>query len=347
MTFTGTGKLFGALPDAKLFDPQSGTVVRTPQHSAHGWWAGAPTASFDPASSTFYLVYRQRQPRELGRGVECRIAASADGVNFEDIWALPKTSVDAQSIERCSLVRSLSEPLWRLYISWVSPSDGRWRIGVMEATEPDGFAASSLREILTAETTGTDGVKDPNVYTIGGMYYMLLSYAVKLENTSDQHEEASKHASGDIYNTGLTLSRSAAAVSTDGVHFQMIGDVSPLPGSQLISPIPITEKPGRWDYYCRRLGTIMPLSAGGYVALYDGSASVGENYEERCGAAFTADLRTFYSLSPDGPIVESGEGTGSVRYVDLLPVGHEVFCYYETARQDGSHDLCVSVSELP
>jgi hypothetical protein len=216
----------------------------------------------------------------------------------------------------------------------------------MEATEPDGFDASSLREILTAESTGTEGVKDPNVYTIGGMYYMLFSYAAPIDSISTQAQDE-KHASGDIYNTGLTLSRSAAAISIDGVSFQMIGDVSPMPGSQRISPEVVSEQPGRWDYYCRRLGTILPLSAGGYLALYDGSASVKENYEERCGAAFTADLRTYYSLSPDGPTIASEAGTGSIRYVDLLPVGHEVFCYYEIARMDGSHDLCVSVAELP
>ena len=38
-------------------------------------------------------------------------------------------------------------------------------------------------------------------------------------------------------------------------------------------------------------------------------------------------------------------GSGSLRYVDVLPVGHELFYYYEMARADGSHDLCVSVVE--
>jgi hypothetical protein len=344
LTYTGTGKLLGGITSVKLFDPAEGTVVRRAQRAERGWWAGAPGACYDPMTSTFYLVYRHRYPRELGRGVECRIAASSDGVSFEDIWALPKTSVNALSIERCALVKSTTEPLWRLYLSWVSPTDGRWRIGVMEATEPDGFSASQLREVMTAESTATEGVKDPNVYIIGGFYYMLFSYAVAGEAQSDAEKQA-MHASGDIYNTGLTLSRSGAAVSTDGIHFQILGDVSPTHGASLLG-VQAHEPAHCWDSYCRRVGTLLPISSGGYLAYYDGSASVEENYEEQCGAAFSPDLKNFYTLTPDAPILKSGAGTGSIRYVDVLPVGHELFCYYEAARADGSHDLCVNIAEL-
>ena len=309
MTFSGTGKLLGGLTSVKLFDPASGTIVRRAQRAEKGWWAGAPGACYDPYTSTFYLVYRLRHPRELGRGVEC----------------------------------SLVSPLWKLYVSWVSPEDGRWRIGLMEASEPDGFVAGSLREIMTAETTGTEGVKDPSVYIVGGMYYMLFSYAAHGEAQTEDEKRA-MHASGDIYNTGLTRSRTGAAVSIDGEHFEILGDVSPETGTPLLGAS-LPDVPSAWDSYCKRVGTILPMSTGGYLALYDGSASVKQNYEEQCGAAFTPDLRHFYSLTPNAPLLNSGAGSGSIRYVDLLPVGHEVFCYYEIAREDGSHDLCVSIAE--
>ena len=68
-----TGKTFDTVP---LFDPEVSNLVRAPLGDGPGWWAGAPGATFDAQSNTFYLVYRQRQPRELGRGVELRIAAS-------------------------------------------------------------------------------------------------------------------------------------------------------------------------------------------------------------------------------------------------------------------------------
>jgi len=81
------------------------------------------------------------------------------------------------------------------------------------------------------------------------------------------------------------------------------------------------------------------------MAFYDGSSSVAENYEEKTGIAVTFDLKTYYSLSAGGASLISPNGTGSLRYVDVLAVGHELFYYYEIARPDGSHDLRVSVVE--
>src|SRR5579859_5205073 len=218
----GGGKRFGSAP---LFDPTAGTVVRAPQQRGSGWWAGAPRANFDPQTDTFYLVYRQRQPRELGRGVECRIASSENGIAFKDIWALPKSSLDALSLERCSLSRGL-DGLWRLYLGYVSADDRRWRIGLLEAEEPDAFDLEHLSPLLTADDIGADGVKDPNVFTIGRMTYLLASYATR-EADLPPDQIASRHASGDIFNTGLTRSRTGVAISGDGRRFQWLGDVSP------------------------------------------------------------------------------------------------------------------------
>ncbi|HLK59864.1 MAG TPA: hypothetical protein VKU00_25100 [Chthonomonadaceae bacterium] len=331
------GKIFGLVP---LFDPAEGALVRAPLDAGPGWWAGAPGATFDPVSNAFYIVYRQRMPRELGRGVECRIAVSENGISFTDIWALPKTTLDALSLERCSLQRGL-DGVWRLFLSYVSPEDKRWRIGLVEAAEPDQFDATSLTPLLTAEDVGGEGVKDPNVFVIGRMTYLLASYATRLpELTPDA--EARKHQTGDIYNTGLTLSRTGAAISGDGRHFQWLGDVSP--GLGEAAGDGKAAQPS-WDAYCKRIGSLLPIEGGGYLAFYDGSASVAENYEEKTGLAMTFDLRTYYSLSPQQPALVSPYASGCLRYVDVLPVGHEIFYYYELARQDGSHELRVSVVE--
>ncbi len=325
------GKAFGIVP---LFDPADGLPVRAPLGEGTGWWAGAPSATFDPETSTFYLVYRMRLPRELGRGYECRIAASYDGVAFTDIWALPKSSLDALSLERASLLRGL-DGKWRLYIGHVHPEDKRWRISLLEADEPDRFDVEAVTPLLTAEQVGGEGVKDPNVFIVGRMVYLLASYATSETGLNSESQEQ-KHASGDIYSTGLTRSRTGAAVSGDGKNFQWIGDVSPK------SP---HGESGGWDAYCRRIGAVLPLETGGWLAFYDGGSSVGDNYEEQTGLAMSFDLRTFFSLSPDAPALVSPHGTGSLRYVDVLPVGHELFYYYELARPDGSHELRVSVIE--
>ncbi len=357
------GKTFGATP---LFDPAEGLRVREPLEGGPGWWAGAPCATFDAQSDTFFLVYRLRQPREQGRGVECRIAASDDGIAFTDIWAMPKSSLNALSLERASLLRGF-DGRWRLYLGHVEPSDGRWRISLMEADEPDQFDTRTATPLLTAADVGGEGVKDPNVFQIGRMYYLLASYATSEPGTPG--EEPRKHASGDIYSTGLTRSRTGAAISGDGRHFQWIGDISPLgpnnppvsgagilaPGS--LSPSGVAALAGEpagkaaagphaaWDNYCRRIGALLPVEGGGYLAFYDGGASVADNYEERTGLAATFDLRTFYSLSPQQAALRSPEGSGSLRYVDVLPVGHELFYYYEVARADGAHELRVNVVE--
>jgi len=335
------GKVYGSVP---LFDPSEGIPVRAPLQDGAGWWAGAPGATFDAASNTFYLVYRQRQPRELGRGVECRIAASDNGIAFQDIWALPKTSLAALSLERCSLMRGL-DGRWRLYIGYVSEEDRRWRIGMYEANEPDQFHRSSLQTILTADDIGAEGVKDPNVFLIGRMYYMLTSYAVGFGALTPADEQR-KHSSGDIYNTGLIASRTGAAISGDGKHFQWLGDVSPRDALSATSlDASGSSSTGKWDAYCQRIGSLLPLDTGGWLAFYDGGASVAQNYEETTGLATTFDLRTYYSLSPESATLRSPDGSGSLRYIDVLPVGHELFYYYELARPDGSHELRVSVVE--
>lgn len=337
------GKEYGAIP---LFDPANGRMIRSPLEEGPGWWAGAPSAMFDHVSNQFFIVYRLRKPRDQGRGVECRIATSDNGISFTDIWALPKSTLGALSVERSSLIRGF-DGKWKLYISYVCPDDGRWRISLLEAEEPDQFDVSKLIPLFTAESLGVEGVKDPNVFLIGRMFYMLVSYATREPELDPKHNPR-KHATGDIYSTGLTHSRTGAAVSGDGKRFQWLGDVSPR--SEFVPVLNSAgmsaEKPdSSWDEYCRRTGALVPLSRGGYMAFYDGSASVDENYEEKTGTAITFDLKNYYSLSPDTPSIISPFGTGSLRYIDVLPVGHELFYYYEMAQQGGGHDLRVSVVE--
>src|SRR5438105_284022 len=144
------GKSYG---DATLFDPAQSMLVRAPLGDGPGWWAGAPSATFDPVSNQFFLVYRLRQPRDLGRGVECRIAASDNGIAFTDIWALPKATLGALSLERACLLRT-AEGRWLLYIGYVDPRDRRWRISFMEADEPDRFDISTLTPLLTPDELG-------------------------------------------------------------------------------------------------------------------------------------------------------------------------------------------------
>lgn len=82
----------------------------------------------------------------------------------------------------------------------------------------------------------------------------------------------------------------------------------------------------------------MPTSYG-WIGYYDGSASVEGNYEERTGIVQSFDLQHFQRLTFEGPALVSPHGSGSLRYIDAVLLGEEVWFYYEYCRPDGSHEL--------
>lgn len=310
-----------ALPP--LFDPQEGTTVIEPLQSGRGWWAGACSVLFDEEAQRFYLYYRIRKPRELGRGTHCRIAVSDDGIRFNTIWEATKEQFDSPSIEKASLVKT-PDGKWRLYISFVSGDDNKWRIELMEAESPDALDPSKRVKVLAPDDVNVEGVKDPYVFFIGGCTYMLMSYAPRPPKMTPELEQR-MHETGDVYNTGLTKSSSALAISSDGVHFMWIGDV-------------FSPRDEGWDAYASRLSSLL-YQPPVFIAFYDGSATVAENYEEKTGIAFTFDLRHYERVTTDGPILTSPHASHSLRYLDAVDMGDEVFYYYEYAREDGSHEL--------
>ncbi len=310
-----------------FFGPEDGETVREPLGSGKGWWAGAPSCVYDEESERFYLYYRLRKPRELGRGVGCRIAMSEDGVNFEDIWSLGKEDIDSPSVERSSLFRA-PDGGWRLYISYVDPRTNRWRIDVMQAEAPDAFDPDARKKMITADDIGAEGVKDPAVYRIGPMYYMIVSYAPA---TAPDASEEEKHGTADIYNTGIVKSHTGLATSGCGLNWHWQGDILSPPDEG-------------WDSYCTRLGSII-YRAPLFIGFYDGSASVEENYEEKTGLCVSYDLRNWERVTRASEFVSSPYGC--IRYVEAVPVGDdEVFYYYEWTREDGSHELRVTRVEV-
>ncbi|HEX6972092.1 MAG TPA: hypothetical protein VF234_07720 [Limnochordia bacterium] len=316
-TANGSGKAWGGLP---AFDPREGSVIREPDGAGPGFWVGAPTVLYN--GERFYLTYRIRRPRPE-RGVEGRIAVSDDGIHFDDVYRLHKSALGSDSIERCALFRT-EDGTFRYYVSYVDPADGRWRIDLLSAQSPDAFDPAARQPALTAADIGAEGVKDPNVYYIGGRYWMFTSYAPTPARAADP---AALHGTRDVYNTGLTRSHSGLATSADGVKWVWEGDI-------------LSPSADGWDAYAARLGTVVwtpPL----FTALYDGSRSVAENYEERCGMAFSFDLRRWERASVGSPWLNSPFGSGSLRYVDVLSHADAWLVYYEMARPDGAHELRV------
>lgn len=308
------------------FDPAAGQTVVAPERAGAGYWAGAPSAVFDERAGCFYLSYRVRRPLQEGRGWQTRIAQSRDGVTFQDVWAAGKEAFGTSSIERSALVKTL-QGRWRLYVSYVQPSDSRWRIDVLEAPTPTGFDPAARRPALGPDDAHSEGVKDPVVVVLGGLYYMLVPYGPRSTVAAGASAEQ-LHGTGNVFTTTLVSHPTGLAVSGDGLRFRWLGDV--LPAGE------------GWDRGVARAACLLyrpPL----WVLFYDGRTGVGDVYEDRTGYAVSSDLRTLHKVTEQGPWLTSPWGTGALRYLDVVPVGDRLYCYYECARADGSHELRLNV----
>jgi hypothetical protein len=298
-----------------------GAIVRHPAGCEAGHWAGAPGVFYEREDRAWYLTYRIRRPRGVApdRGGEARIARSKDLQTWEDVWSVTKDQFNSASIERCALIRS-PEGVWRYFVSYVDPVDGRWCVSVLEGSEIRLLDPERARPVFKASGLGLEGIKDPWIFQHGGDFFMLLSVAQRSPATNEQ-----SHSTLDIFNTGDCVSATGLAVSRDLVEWDWQGVVFS-PGSN------------GWDAYCRRINSILHWKDK-YLGFYDGSATHLENYEEKTGLAVSSDLQHWESLSPDGPIFTSPNSSHSLRYIDARIEGEEVFLFYEFARPDGAHDL--------
>ncbi|GBC97903.1 hypothetical protein HRbin17_00398 [bacterium HR17] len=313
----------------RLFDPRDGTTIVPPPKEGQGNWAGAPSLWHDDAGD-LWLVYRLRRPHP-SRGYLLRIAHSRDGVRFETVWEMRKEQLGTESLERCALVRS-EDGRWRLFVSFVDPTDRRWRIDALEAPSPDRFDPAQRSTVLTADMAGVEGVKDPVLYRIASLWLMFVSFSPTPPQVTDELRQR-LHATGDVFATGLSRSATGLAVSDDGKTWHWQGEV-------------FSNRKGAWDSYAGRITAIVAVPPA-FVAFYDGSKSVSENYEEKTGVAVSFDLRRFERMSLSAPALVSPYGTGALRYMDVLPMDDEWWCYYEFCRPDGSHELRLSRMGAP
>jgi hypothetical protein len=234
-----------------------------------------------------------------------------------------KSRYDSASIEK-SILRRGQDGQWRYFTSYVAPEDGRWCTAINQAETVEALDPARAKRLFTATDFGLEGVKDPWLIEVGGIYHLFLSVAINTTNTSDH-----SHDSLDIFNTGECVSATALATSTDLDRWDWQGVV--------LKP----EGDTAWDKYCRRINSVLPLD-GKYYAFYDGSAGHHENYEEKTGLAVSDDLKNWEVLSPDGPVVLSPHASGSLRYIDAQRVGDEIIFIHELTRDNGAHEMRVA-----
>lgn len=314
---------WGPVDTIPSFDPSSGKTLIEPPGDGTGYWAGAPSACFAPHTGTYYLYYRLRSPRSIGRGGECRIARSDDGLNFEDAWSLTKDVLGTESIERGYLV-PLDGGGFRLYLSFVCPKTRKWRIDVFEADTVEGLVHDGTRAtVLSPGDVDGEAVKDPFVCRVGSWFYMFVSFVPRIESANeDPHDE------GDVFRKGGISAQTGLAISRDGIRFEWLGSV--------------VEPTEPWNAHNAR-GTAILHRPPHFWMFWDGASSADQNYEE-CGAlAWSRDLLTWKKVDIDGPRYRSPYGC--VRYVEALEGPDRTFYYYEWTREDGSHEMRVATEE--
>jgi hypothetical protein len=303
-----------------LFARSVAALIELPPGSATGYWAGAPGAFSD--GEHIYLVYRLRWPRPR-RGGEVRIARG-DGERFVTIWRATREDFGSQSIERCAILREGRR--WRLYVSYVDGLDDRWRIDVIEAGTPESFDPAARRQALGPDKAGAVAVKDPWIRRVDDRWWMFVSYGQRPDG-----DDRKVHASGDALSTGAVKSETGLATSVDGVRWKWEGKV-------------LAAAAKGWDQATARLTTAF-RSADEWVGLYDGASDISENYEERCGMARSADLRTWERIG-SGPAIGAAGGPGTVRYVESVVFGERALFFFERTRADGAHELCTTSAPI-
>jgi hypothetical protein len=314
-------KAFAQLP---LFAPGDGVAAVEPPGAEEGYWAGGASAVHD--GKRFWLSYRLRtrllDHGRAGRGGETCVAVSDDGASFRRVWSAPKDAFQALSIEKSGLVLTPSGK-FRLYVSSVSLADWRWRIDMMEADSPERFDPATRVTVLSAESTGTEGVKDPVIVNLGGLWHLLCNFAPR-PTTGDEGRLNRMHREGNCFVSGEMPCPTGLATSADGVRFDWHGAV-----------IPCGES---WDRYLVRI-TALVWTPPVFTAIYDGRPNTGVAYCENPGLALSTDLRNFHKIDHGRGILRSPHARGGLRYIEALHVGDAIHYFYEMARPDGAHEL--------
>lgn len=298
------------------FDPSQGSVIRDPPGVGYGYWSGGHKVSFDQQSGQFVLFYRERTPLEKGRGGRCALATSTDGLEFTGVWSASKDDFAASSIEVGHCVRGL-DGRWKFYISYEVAGAGYWRIDLLEGDELSSIEAQARRTVFQPQAFGQRSLKDPVVYVHDGSYVVFVAGASASAPRQD----------GDTFHVGGG-DATFLATSSDGKYFTSIRRVFEPPNSDT------------WHGRRARINSVIK-EQNGWLAFYDGGRGFYDTYEEWCGLAWSTDGKSFERLDQDQPWIKSP--FGCVRYVYALETDEKVFFYYEYTREDGSHDLRVSV----
>jgi hypothetical protein len=288
-------------------------VILEPDENTPQWWAGAPSVVRGD-SGEFYLAARMREgnsPRGY-RGYEVRILRSSDCRSFECINRITREAAGVPVFERPCLVRHPGTGQYRLYGCSGLP-DGWAILRFDDVDDPRDFQPASARPVLKAQSSEGGfaqvvGYKDPVIFWDGEQWQMLVI----------GHD---------------SVERIHHFTSADGEHWDRAGRN------------PVLENAG-WHNFYTRPASVVPLTVG-YLLVYEGSHMDWRDpaYNIATGLAFTPDLDQVLDLTPDQPLLKSttpGE-YHTWRYSHWLPVGDQVYVYFEAARPNNTNEIRLGV----
>ena len=265
-----------------LPSPDGEVVVPAPGRGP-GHWAGAASAVLDDDGSV-WLAYRLRRPLDDGRGVRVVVARSVDGVRFESVAEVGRETFGAASLERPALVRRPGGG-WRLYLRCATPGSKHWWVEALDADIPAALPGGR-RTVVHPGSTGL-AVKDPVVLLDDDGWWMwLCCHPLDVPGAEDRMTTHLFH--GD-----------------DGLAWADFGEV-------------LRGTPGTWDSRGARVTAV--VSRDPLVVLYDGRASVQENWFERTGVARSRDEGAVLVADEGGPAASSPFGDGALRYATAVPL---------------------------
>lgn len=292
-------------------------VVLEPDEDTPEWWAGAPSVVRGDGGE-FYLAARMREGRSPRgrRGYEVRLLESADGRAFEPIHHVTREAAGVPVFERPCLVRVPETGQYRLYGCSGLP-DGWAILRFDDADDPRHIDPSTARPVLQAHAPDDGfahvrGYKDPVIFRDGAQWQMLVI--------------------GHDF-----VERIHRFVSADGDHWEPAGRD------------PVLENAG-WHNFYTRPASVVPLRVG-YLLVYEGSHTSWHDpvYNIATGLAYVPDFDHVVDLTPDEPLLRSTTPGAyhTWRYSHWLPVGDELYVYFEAARPNATNEIRMGVVDAP
>ena len=296
------------------FNPAEGKTILEPEGKGFGHWIGAAHAYYDKELKKFFLYVRVRNPRpvkgkvtpfDTHRGYKCQILESSNGDDYNVIWKMKKSQINAKSMEGAALTKI--EGKYHLILSFETRGRGaRWNIKRAIADHPSKFDPKSFKNIdWDLPALIGFSIKDPNIFYFEGKYYLSIDFF--------------RFWKKPWGSTGLL-------VSNDGYSYKWLGD--------------IIENPKRcsWTTFMVRITSII-REREHYIGFLDAAKKGVEICEERSGLVAGKSLIKMNIVSCNNPLYHSEYGKGSCRYFFALKYEKETWLFYEYTEKQGEHVL--------